>query len=336
MSLPLSEIDLEQDGRREGARRGGVTPVPTPSVPKPLTPAEAAKQKTGRRAAVVLTDDTIAHGIGDEKSARGRKATARAASTSRTRACRADEGRLRVLGLGDQQRRRRGVRRLGHGRDRRQGRQDVLVRVRAARERHAGAGREVDVHGDRRRWKARPRRTATCPAGRSAFRSRRPATRSAPGGSAQKPEAGGRAEHPHRRPPPAPTLVPIPRSDVAPPAANAPIGNPASGVFIPRIGHAEGVAETAGHLTAPSRTLDVRGDPARRGPGVPPRDARGDADPRGLQRRGRRDRRRSAAPPRRGPALHARPHRLQDAGRRRPRRPRGGRRRPTPPSPSSS
>ena len=65
LSIPLSEIDLDKTAA-EKARAAAATPVPTASVPKPLTPAEAAKQKSGRRAAVVLTDDTVAHGIGEE------------------------------------------------------------------------------------------------------------------------------------------------------------------------------------------------------------------------------------------------------------------------------
>ncbi|MGZ5429096.1 MAG: FxLYD domain-containing protein, partial [Thermoanaerobaculia bacterium] len=65
LSIPLSEIDVNKTAA-EKARAAAATPVPTASVPKPLTPAEAAKQKSGRRAAVVLTDDTVAHGIGDE------------------------------------------------------------------------------------------------------------------------------------------------------------------------------------------------------------------------------------------------------------------------------
>src|ERR1019366_2460042 len=69
LSLPLSEIDLEKTAA-EKARGAATEPLPAPSPLKPLTPAEAAKQKTGRRAAVVLTDDTIAHGIGDEVAAK--------------------------------------------------------------------------------------------------------------------------------------------------------------------------------------------------------------------------------------------------------------------------
>ena len=69
LSLPLVEIDLEKTAA-EKARGAATEPLPTPSPRKPLTPAEAAKQKTGRRAAVVLTDDTIAHGIGDEVAAK--------------------------------------------------------------------------------------------------------------------------------------------------------------------------------------------------------------------------------------------------------------------------
>src|SRR5512132_102923 len=62
LSIPLLEIDLDKTAV-EKARAAAATPVPTANVPKPLTPAEAAKLKGGRRAAVVLTDDTVAHGF---------------------------------------------------------------------------------------------------------------------------------------------------------------------------------------------------------------------------------------------------------------------------------
>ena len=63
VSIPLSEIDVDKTAE---ARRKPETPAPTPtpSVRKPLTPAEAAKQTSGRKAAFVLTDDQVGQSIG--------------------------------------------------------------------------------------------------------------------------------------------------------------------------------------------------------------------------------------------------------------------------------
>jgi len=63
VSIPLAEIDVEKTA---AARQMSEAPAstPTPSVRKPLTPAEAARQKSGRKAALVLTDDEVAQSIG--------------------------------------------------------------------------------------------------------------------------------------------------------------------------------------------------------------------------------------------------------------------------------
>ncbi|MGA7990251.1 MAG: FxLYD domain-containing protein, partial [Thermoanaerobaculia bacterium] len=64
VSVPLAEIDQEKTAE---ARRRAAAPAsaPTPNLMKPLTPAEAARQKSGRKAVVVLTDDAVAHSFGD-------------------------------------------------------------------------------------------------------------------------------------------------------------------------------------------------------------------------------------------------------------------------------
>lgn len=63
VSISLAEIDVEKTA---AARQMSEAPAstPTPSVRKPLTPAEAARQKSGRKAALVLTDDEVAQSIG--------------------------------------------------------------------------------------------------------------------------------------------------------------------------------------------------------------------------------------------------------------------------------
>jgi hypothetical protein len=69
VSIPFSEIDVEKTAL---ARQKLQTPSPasTPALSKPLTPAEAAKQKSSRKALLVLTDDEVAQSVG---SAEGEK-----------------------------------------------------------------------------------------------------------------------------------------------------------------------------------------------------------------------------------------------------------------------
>jgi len=60
LSVSAEEVDQE----RTAAARFAPTPVPAPTATpdRPLTPAEAARVKSGRKATVVLTDDEIAGG----------------------------------------------------------------------------------------------------------------------------------------------------------------------------------------------------------------------------------------------------------------------------------
>jgi len=67
VSIPLTEIDVDKTAA-ERQKGEAPAPIPTPSVRKPLTPAEAAKQKSGRKAALVLTDDEVAQSIGSSES----------------------------------------------------------------------------------------------------------------------------------------------------------------------------------------------------------------------------------------------------------------------------
>ncbi len=65
VSVPLSEIDQAKTAEAK-ARAAAPTPAPTPNLMKPMTPAEAARQKSTRKSVVTLTDDSVAHGFGDE------------------------------------------------------------------------------------------------------------------------------------------------------------------------------------------------------------------------------------------------------------------------------
>ncbi|HQQ77205.1 MAG TPA: FxLYD domain-containing protein, partial [Thermoanaerobaculia bacterium] len=69
VSVPLSEIDQAKTAEAK-ARAAAPAPAPTPNLMKPMTPAEAARQKSARKAVVTLTDDSVAHGFGDEAGER--------------------------------------------------------------------------------------------------------------------------------------------------------------------------------------------------------------------------------------------------------------------------
>jgi hypothetical protein len=233
LSLPLSEIDLAKTAA-EKARGAAAEPLPTPSPLKPLTPAEAAKQKTGRRAAVVLTDDTVAHGIGDDVTGKkegdgeGRVDIANT-SVTRSKDGYAFTGSVINAGSGEVTAVAVTVEIVGKdGKTFSSAFAQLAKDTLAPGEKStftAGAPLEGEAASFRYipHWQVRvPVRTA----GDAAAAPR------APGGAPPKPEAeAGAGAAP--TPPPAPQWVPVPRPDVAPPAANAPTGNPASGTFIP-------------------------------------------------------------------------------------------------------
>jgi hypothetical protein len=60
LSVPVEEIDQQ----KTAAARVAPTPTPAPTATpnRPLTPAEASRSKSGRKATVVLTDDQVAGG----------------------------------------------------------------------------------------------------------------------------------------------------------------------------------------------------------------------------------------------------------------------------------
>ncbi len=228
MSIPLSEIDLAKTA--EKARAASATPVPTASIPKPLTPAEAAKRKSGRRAAVVLTDDSVAHGIGEEQGENKEGEGEGRVDVANTSATKTKDGYSfsgSVINSGASEVSGVSVTVEVVGKD---GKTSSSAFAQLAKDTLAPGEKSTftastSMEGEAASYKYVPRWQVRIPV-KAASEAK------APGGAAQKPEAeGGQAPAP--TPPPAPTLVPIQRSDVAPPAANAPTGNPANGTFIP-------------------------------------------------------------------------------------------------------
>ncbi len=230
MSIPLSEIDLARTAA-EKSRAAAATPVPTASVPKPLTPVEATKQKTGRRAAVVLTDDTVAHGIGEEfgekKEGEG-EGRVDVANTSATKTKDGYSFSGSVINGGAAEVSGVTVTVEVVGKD---GKTFSSAFAQLAKDTLAPGEKSTftastSMEGEAASYRYVPRWQVRIPV-------KTAGDAKAPEGAAQKPEAEG-APATAPTPPPVPTLVPIPRSDVAPQPANPPIGNPASGVFIPQ------------------------------------------------------------------------------------------------------
>lgn len=231
VSIPLAEIDMEKtaEARRRAA---SPTPAPTPNLMKPMTPAEAAKQKSGRKAVVVLTDDSVAHGFGEETRDRRADDGEGRVDVSNTSATRGKDGYTftgTVINNGTGPVSGVSVTIESVGSD---GKTFSSAFAQVARDTLQPGEKSTftasaPLEGDAASFRYMPRWQVAIPV-KSATDAKAPA-----GGAAG---AKGEAEAeptPVPTPPPAPTLVPIRRPDVAPPSANAPTGNPASGAFLP-------------------------------------------------------------------------------------------------------
>lgn len=229
LSIPLSEIDQVKTAA-EKARAAAATPPPTPSVPKALTLAEVAKQKSGRRAAVVLTDDTIAHGFGDEAGEKKEGDGEGKVDIANTSVTRSKDGYAftgSVINSGGTDVAGVSVTVQLVSKD---GKTVSSAFAQLAKDTLAPGEKTTftasgPLEGEVASFRYMPRWQVLVPV-------KAPGDAKAPGGTAAKPEPESEAT-PAPTPPPAPIYTPIPRPDIAPPAANAPTGNPASGAFIP-------------------------------------------------------------------------------------------------------
>jgi hypothetical protein len=233
VSVPLSEIDQAKTAEAK-ARAAAPTPAPTPNLMKPMTPAEAARQKTGKKAVVVLTDDAVAHGFGDEGSAKQAADGEGRVEVANTSATRGKDGYTftgSVVNSGTGPALAISVTIEALGRD---GRSFTTVFASVAKDALQPGEKSTftasaPFEGEAASFRYMPRWQAPI--------APKPADDKAKGGAAgtgAKDDAAAEGEPtPVPTPPPAPTLVPIPRPDVAPPSANAPVGNPASGAFLP-------------------------------------------------------------------------------------------------------
>lgn len=231
VSVPLKEIDQAKtaEARRLAA---SATPAPTPSLMKPMTPAEAARQKSGRKAVVVLTDDAVAHGFGEETGEKKPADGEGRVDIANTSATRGKDGYTftgTVINGGTSSVSGVSVTIEAVGKD---GRTFSSAYASVAKDSLEPGEKSTftataPLEGEAASFRYMPRWQVPLPVKSS------PDTKS-PGGAGTGARGDAAAEGgptPAPTPPPAPT--PVPRPDVAPPSANAPIGNPASGAFLP-------------------------------------------------------------------------------------------------------
>jgi hypothetical protein len=228
LSVPLSEIDQAKTAE-ERTRAAVPTAAPTPNLLRPMTPADAARQKTGRKAVVTLTDDSVAHGFGEEEAEKKPGEVDGRVEVSNTSATRGKDGYSftgSVLNAGAAPVSAVSVTIEFVGKD---GKTFSSTYANVAKDSLAPGEKSVftasaPLEGEAASFRYQARWQSLTPV--------KKADDKGPAGA--KGDAGAEAEPTAvPTPPPAPTLVPIPRPDVAPPTANAPVGNPANGAFLP-------------------------------------------------------------------------------------------------------
>src|SRR5512140_392334 len=227
VSVKLSEIDQAKTAEAR-ARAAAPAPEPTPNLMKPLTPAEAARQKSGRKAVVVLTDDSVAHGFGEDgsKKAGGGDGQVEIANTAATKTNDGYSFTGSVVNNGKGTAKAVSVTIEALNKD---GRTFTTVFANVAKdslepgEKSAFTASAI-VDGEATSFRYMPRWQAPI---------KKEDDGTKPAGTESKDAVAEGEPTPVPTPAPTPKLVPIPRPDVAPPSANAPVGNPASGAFLP-------------------------------------------------------------------------------------------------------
>jgi hypothetical protein len=231
LSVPLSEIDQAKTAE-ERARAAVPTPAPTPNLLRPMTPAEAARRSSGRKSVVTLTDDTVAHGFGEEPADKKAAETDGRVEISNSSATKGKDGYAfagSVLNAGAAPVSAVSVTIEFVGKD---GKTFSSTYASVAKDALQPGEKSVftgsaPLEGEPVSFRYQARWQSLTPIRKADDKG--PASGA---GTGAKGDAAAEAEPtPVPTPAPAPTL--LPRPDVAPPAANAPVGNPANGAFLP-------------------------------------------------------------------------------------------------------
>lgn len=228
VSVKISEIDQAKTAEAK-ARAASPAPEPTPNLLKPLTPAEAARQKSGKKAVVVLTDDSVAHGFGEEGGSKKTGSGDGQVEIANTAATKTNDGYAfagSVVNNGKGPALGVSVTIEALGRD---GRTFTTVFANVAKdslepgEKSAFTASAI-VEGEAASFRYMPRWQAP-------VKKDEDAAKNASAGAGGK-DAAAEGE-PTPVPTPAPTPTVVTRPDIAPPTASAPVGNPANGAFLP-------------------------------------------------------------------------------------------------------
>jgi len=234
LSVPLSEIDQAKTAEAK-ARAAAPAPAPTPNLMKPMTPAEAARQKSPRRSVVTLTDDSVAHAFGDESPEPKPGDGAGRVEVANTTATRGKDGYAfsgSVINNGTGPVTAVTVTIESVGKD---GKTFSSTFATVAKD-ALGPGEKstftasAPLDGEAASFRYMPRWQVPIPEKTEEEKAKVRAS----GAAGTKGDAAAAGEPtPAPPPPPVPTLVPIPRPDIAPPSASGPVGNPANGTFLP-------------------------------------------------------------------------------------------------------
>jgi hypothetical protein len=245
VSIPVEDIDLGKTAAAAAVKPAAPKTEPAPAAPKkPMTPVEAAMAKGGKRATVVITDADVgastAVGPDGEKVEKGEGEVSIAnASATKTKTGYSINGSVINVGKADV----RGV--------------SVTIELVGQNSKtlqtvFGNVAKDSLAPGEKSVFTA----DVTSEAEAKSFRyvpswQLTVSVRTAEPGSTSKPETGSSSPKPSTaseanpaslpkteksEPPPQPTPQVIPRPDVAPPSANAPVGAPSTpgGVYIPR------------------------------------------------------------------------------------------------------
>jgi hypothetical protein len=242
VSIPVEDIDVEKTA---AAAAKPAPPAPEP-VPTPVkaatTPAEAARAKTGKRASVILTDAEVrssdSAGPEGEKKEKGDGAVSiSGANATRTKSGYSINGSVVNSGKGSVQGITVSIEVVGENGTAMLTTQGTLAKDALAPGEKATFTAEVESETEAKSFRYVPSWQVTMPV-----------KATEPGGGSSGKTAAGASAKPSPTPeaspaprvqqadsaPPTPRYVP--RADVAPPMANAPVGAPAApgGAYVPR------------------------------------------------------------------------------------------------------
>jgi hypothetical protein len=244
VSIPVDDVDVEKTAAA-AAKPASPAPEPTPApVKKATTPAEAARAKAGKRSTVVLTDAEVRSSVpagpsGETKEKGDGAVSISGANATRTKSGYTINGSVVNSGKGDVQGITVTIELVGESGTAMLTTQGTLAKDALAPGEKATFTAEVESETEAKSIRYVPSWQVTMPV-KVAEPSGGSSGKAAAGASAKPsptPEASPvpRAQQ-AQTDSPRPTPQYVPRPDVAPPTASAPVGAPSApgGVYVPR------------------------------------------------------------------------------------------------------